>query len=154
LKRRALLILAAAVLSVAAVFVSGYAVGVHRGGSAPGNAVVRTLVLRGTSVAPHARARLEIGPARDANWPITLSVIGLPKSPPHTYYEVDLARDGKPWKSCGTFRAPSASHAVTLTLNAPFALRKGDTWVVTRQSGRQGGVTVGREGGVTALRQV
>jgi hypothetical protein len=141
---RALLLLLAG-LSIGAVFASGYAVGAHRGGSAPRNGVVRTLALRGTSVAPHARAKLEVWHARGGNWPLTLSVVGLPKLPPHTYYEVDLVDGGKPWESCGTFRTASASHTVTLTLNAPRALRKGDSWVVTREA-------LGREGGVTALR--
>ena len=143
-KRRALLLLAAA-LSIVAVFVSGYAVRDHRGGSAPRNAVVKTLALRGTSAAPHARARLEVWHAQAGNWPMTLSVVGLPKLPPHTYYEVDLVRGDKPWVSCGTFRIASASRTVTLTLSAPYALRKGDSWVVTRE-------VQGRRTGVTALR--
>jgi hypothetical protein len=145
--KRPLLLLLAAAISIAAVFVSGYAVGDHPGGSAPRDAVARTRALRGTSVAPNARARLEVWHARSGNWPMTLSVVGLPKLPPDTYYEVDLVRDGRPWRSCGTFRIASASHAVTLTLNSPYALRKGDSWVVTRQA-------LGREGGVTALRPV
>jgi anti-sigma-K factor RskA len=145
-RRRALLLLAAA-LAIAAVFVSGFAVGDHRGGNAPTNSVAGTLALRGTSVAPHARARLEVLRARGGNWPITLSVVGLPKLPPDTYYEVDLVRSGRPPKSCGSFRVASASHAVTLTLNAPFALRKGDSWIVTRQ-------VRGRESGVIALRPI
>jgi hypothetical protein len=141
--KRPVLHLLAAALSIAAVFVSGYAVGDHRGGIAPRNTVIRTLALRGTSVAPHARARLEVRHARGGNWPMTLSVVGLPKLPPHTYYEVDLVRGEEPWRSSGTFRITSAAHAVTLTLNAPYALRKDDSWIVTRQaSGREGGVTV------------
>ena len=143
-KRRPLLLLAAA-FSIVAVFVLGYAVGDHRGGSTSPHALVRTLALRGTSVAPHARATLEVWTARRGNLPMTLSVVGLPKLPPHTYYEVDLVRGGKPFGSCGTFRIARPSLAVTLKLNAPFALRKGDSWVVTRQA-------IGREGGVTALR--
>lgn len=143
-KRRQLLLLAAA-FSIVAVFVLGYAVGDRRGGSTPSHALLRTLTLRGTSVAPHARATLEVWNARRGNLPITLSVVGLPKLPPHTYYEVDLVRGGKPFGSCGTFRIARPSLTVTLTLNAPFALRKGDSWVVTRQA-------IGREGGVTALR--
>jgi hypothetical protein len=143
-KRRALPLLAAA-SSIAAVFASGYAFGDHRGGSTPTRALVRTLNLRGTSVAPHARARLEVWNPRHGNLPMTLSVVGLPKLPPHTYYEVDLVRGGKPRGSCGSFRIARPSRAVTLTLNAPFALRKGDSWVVTRQA-------LGREEGVTALR--
>jgi hypothetical protein len=143
-KRRPLLLLAAA-FSIVAVFVLGYAVGDHRGGSTSPHALVRTLALRGTSVAPHGRATLEVWTARRGNLPMTLSVVGLPKLPPHTYYEVDLVRGGKPFGSCGTFRIARPSLAVTLKLNAPFALRKGDSWVVTRQA-------IGREGGVTALR--
>jgi hypothetical protein len=145
-KRRGPLLLIAAV-SIPAVFVSGYVVRAHRGESVPRNPMVRTLALRGTSIAPKARARLEVWHVRDGNSPLTLSVVGLPKLPPHTYYEVDLLRGKKPFASCGEFRtARSFSHRVTLTLNAPFALRKGDSWVVTRQP-------QGREGGVTVLRQ-
>jgi hypothetical protein len=144
-KRLALLLFAAA-LSIA-VFVSGYVVRNRRGGPAPRNAVVKTLALEGTSVAPHARAKLEVSHGQGANWPMTLRVVGLPKLPPDTYYEVDLVRGGKPWGSCGTFRISSAPRAVTLTLNSPYALRKGDYWVVTRQA-------PDRERGVTALRPV
>jgi hypothetical protein len=143
-KWRALLFLAAASF-IGAVFASGYAIGDDRGGGAPTHALVRTLALRGTSVAPHARARLEVWNARRGNLPMTLRVVDLPKLPPHTYYEVDLVRGGKLWGSCGSFRIARPSRAVTLTLNAPFALRKGDSWVVTRQA-------LGREEGVTALR--
>lgn len=134
-------------LSIAPVFGLGYALGDQRGGNAPGNAVVRTVVLSGTSVAPRARARLEVWRPRRGNSPLTLSVVGLPKLPRHTYYEVDLVHGGKRPESCGTFRIASASHAVIVTLNAPLAPRKGDSWVVTRQA-------QGRERGVAVLRPV
>jgi hypothetical protein len=130
-KRRGLLILAAA-LSIAAVFAAGYAVANQRGGGGSTQATGRTVVLTGTKAAPQARATLEVWRARAGNWPMTLSVVGLKKLPPHTYYEVYLVRDGKPWGSCGAFRVASSSQAVTLTLNAPYKLRKGDSWVVTR----------------------
>jgi hypothetical protein len=143
--RRALILLAA-VFSVVVVFVAGYLARALRTGSAPKRALVTTLALKGTtSVAPHARARLKVWNARLGNLAMTLRVVGLPKLPPHTYYEVDLVRGGKARGSCGTFRVARPSRAVTLTLNAPFAFRQGDSWVVTRQE-------VGREGGVTALR--
>lgn len=144
---RALLLVLAGTISAAAVFASGYAVGNGQNPSTPGNAPVITVALAGTAVAPRARARLEVWHARGGNRPLTLTVVGLPGLPPHTYYEVDLVPDGKPWESCGTFRVASAWQPVTLTLNAPHALRNGDTWVVTRQ-------VRGREGGVAALRQV
>ncbi len=129
-KRRAMLLLAAAV-SVAIVFAAGYAVADHRGGS-PGATPPKTLSLEGTPAAPGARATLEVWHARDGNWPMTLSVVGLPSLPRHTYYEVYLVRDGRPWGACGTFVVSKPSQPLTLTLNAPYSLEPGDSWVVTR----------------------
>ena len=141
-KRRTMLLLAAAV-SIAAVFAAGFAVADQRGGSTKTALVARTLSLKGTAAVPQARATLEVWHARAGNWPMTLSVVGLPKLPAHTYYEVYLVRDGKPWGSCGTFRVASSSKPVTLTFNAPYKLRKGDSWVVTRPvSGREPGRAV------------
>ena len=60
---------------------------------------------------------------------MTLNVSGLPK---HARYEVYLVRDGRPWGSCGGFRVASSSGSMTLSLTAPYALKKGDSWVVTR----------------------
>jgi hypothetical protein len=137
-KRRAVLLLAAAV-AAGAVFAAGYTVGRGRTGGAP-TAVVRTLALKGTSAAPHARGTLEILPARDGNWPMTLSVTGLPELPAHTYYEVYLVRKEGLWASCGSFVVPGSSRAVTLTLNAPYALQPGDSWVVTRTGPGETGV--------------
>ena len=141
-KRRALILLAAA-LSVAVVFFAGYAV---RGGgsSAKAPSPVVALSLRGTSALPKAQARLEVWKARDGNWPMTLSVVGLPKLANHGYYEVYLVRNGHPWGLCGTFRGAGSSTALTVTLNAPYSLHKGDSWVVTRPtaSGSEPGQTV------------
>jgi hypothetical protein len=78
---------------------------------------------------------------------MTLSVVGLPKLPAHTYYEVYLVRDGKPWGSCGTFRVDGSSR-LSLTLNAPYSLEKGDSWVVTRPG------PAGEEPGKTVLRPI
>jgi hypothetical protein len=138
--RRMTLLLAAA-LAAGAVFAAGYAVADHRGGSSI-HAAARTLFLHGTATVPGAQAKLEVWHARAGNWPMTLTVDGLPKLPAHTFYEVYLVRNGKPWGSCGTFRVANSS-PVTLTLNAPYALHKGDSWVVTRQAaGREPGRTV------------
>ena len=143
-KRRAMLLLAAA-LSIAAVFAAGFAVANHRGGGS-GKTVLapETLALKGTAITPRARATLQVWHARSGNWPMTLSVVGLPKLPRHTHYEVYLVRNGKPWGSCGTFRVAGSSRAVTITLNAPYALRKGDSWIVTRPgpAGGEPGKTV------------
>ncbi len=140
LTRGAALLLAAA-LAVAVAFAAGYAVGNER---SPGSAAkpAAILTLRGTRLAPHARATLELWPARAGNWPMTLSVVGLPKLPAHAAYEVYLVRDGRPWAPCGTF-VTAGSGPLTVTLNAPYRLRRGDSWVVTRpQAGREPGGTV------------
>jgi hypothetical protein len=143
-KRRTLVLLAAA-LSIAVVFFAGYAV---RGGGGSGSTgVVQSLELKGTAAVPNAQAKLEVWSPKDGNWPMTLDVQGLPKLPAHTYYEVYLVRDGHPWGSCGTFVVSGSSRPVKVSLNAPYKLQKGDTWVVTRQ-------TPGSEPGKTVMRPV
>ena len=144
-KRRALVLLAAA-LSIAVVFSAGYAVSSQRNSSGSG-VIVQSLELKGTAAVPKARATLEVWRQKDGNWPMTLDVQGLPTLPAHIYYEVYLVRDGHPWGSCGTFVVSNASKVVQVSLNAPYELQKGDTWVVTRQ-------TPGSEPGKTVMRPV
>jgi hypothetical protein len=150
-KPRALLLLAAA-LVVALVFFGGYAVGNHGSGKSAHSGPVIAQALKGTSLAPNAEGTLQVWSSNSGNWPMTLSVAGLPKLPPLTYYEVYLVRHGKPWGSCGTFRVGGSnpSDVVTVTLTAPYSLRKGDTWIVTRPGagGTEPGQTV--LGAVTA----
>jgi hypothetical protein len=142
-KQRGLLLLAAA-LSIVAVFAAGYTVANSRqdgNSAAPGAAKV--LELEGTKALPKARATLEVWKPQAGNWPMALSVTGLPRLPRRAYYYVYLVRDGKPWAPCGAFRVASASQDLTLTLNAPYRLHKGDTWVVTRAlAGHEPGETV------------
>ena len=145
-KRRGLVLLAAA-LSIAVVFFAGY---LTRGGGS-GNTTSKppTLIsLKGTPAVPDARATLAVWQSRNGNWPMKLSVAGLPKVSGRTYYEIYLVRDGKPWAPCGSFRiADSSAGAVTLTFNAPYSLQKGDSWIVTR-------AVFGSEPGKTVLRPV
>ena len=148
-KRRGLLLLAAA-LSIVVVFAAGYAVSNsrHGGSSSSTKDAAATILLRGTKAVPNARATLEVWEPKAGNWPMTLSVTGLPKLPPHAYYYVYLVRDGKPWAPCGAFRVASASQTLTLTMNAPYKLRRGDTWVVTQPAAH------GTEPGKTVLHPV
>jgi hypothetical protein len=78
------------------------------------------------------------------NVPMTLSVAGLRRLPPHNYYDVYLVRGGRvqPWGICGTFRVGGSSRVLTLNFNAPYSLQKGDSWVVTRPG--PGGAEPGR----------
>ncbi len=129
--RHRLALLAAAVVIVALVFLGGYVTG-NRGGGSSGVKAVRTLQLRGTTAAPDALASLRLLPADAGNWPMTLSVTGLPATS-QGYYEVYLVRPGKPWASCGAFVVAGASKATVVTLNAPYRLGASDRWVVTMQ---------------------
>jgi hypothetical protein len=145
-KKRGMLLLAAALVAVL-VFIGGYAAGNGQKGSR-GAGPVTTLNLKGTTIAPHAQASLEVWHPRDGNWPMTLSVVGLDQLPPRRYYEVYVVRGGKILGSCGVFRVNQTRNPVVVTLNAPYPLQKGDTWVVTRQG--VGGV----EPGQTVLKPV
>src|SRR5581483_5855898 len=128
--QRRIALLAAALTVFALVFLAGYLAGNH-GGSLAGS---RTLQLRGTAAAPNALASLVVQDADAAgNWPMRLSVTGLPKLPPRGYYAVYLTRDGKPFLPCGVFIVRSAHGAVTVQLNAPYRVRPGDSWVVTKE---------------------
>jgi hypothetical protein len=135
IKQRAMVLLAAAIL-VFLVFIGGYVVANNSGGkSSKGRApVVLSQALEGTALVPKAEGALEVWRSKDgSNWPMTLTVAGLPPLPPHRYYEVYLFRDGKIGGSCGSFRVGSSSTGpVTVTLTSPYELRKGDSWVVTR----------------------
>ncbi|MFZ0341370.1 MAG: hypothetical protein WAL31_03440 [Gaiellaceae bacterium] len=143
-KPRAMLLLAAA-LAVAVVFLAGYTLRGNGGGSRV-NSSVLSQALGGTSLVPHAQGTLEVWNSQDGhNWPMTLTVVGLPQLPPHSYYEVYLFRHGKLGGSCGLFRVGSdAQDPVTVTLTSPYELRKGDSWVVTRpgRGGMEPGPTV------------
>ena len=145
-KQRALLLLAAA-LALSLIFLGGYAVGDQRGSNKSAPAV--SLKLTGTSAIPNAQAGLlEVWHRHAGNWPMTLTAVGLPKLAPHYYYEVYLIRDGKLSGSCGTFRVTNPKLPIRVTLNSPYTLEKGDSWIVKRPG--PGGV----EPGKTVLRPV
>ena len=137
--RRTVLLLAAAVAILALAFLGGYIAG-NGGSSASG----RVLKLAGTPAAPNALASLEIEHVDAAgNWPMKLTVTGLPKQHGSAYYEVFLVRNGKPYAPCGAFKV-ATDRAVTVQLNAPYRLKSGDTWVVTLEtpSSREPGTVV------------
>ena len=145
-KGRAMMLLAAALVGVL-VFIGGYAAGNGQKGSS-GRTLVSTLNLKGTRAAPNARASLEVWHPKDGNWPMTLSVVGLDTLQGRRYYEVYVVRGGKILGSCGVFRVKQTRNPVVVTLNAPYPLQKGDTWVVTRQGAG------GAEPGTTVLKPV
>jgi hypothetical protein len=124
-------LLAAAVVVLLLAFLGGYIAG---NGNDNGLANGRLLKLKGTKAAPAALASLRLQSVdTSGNWPMRLSVRGLPKLPPKGYYEVFLVREGKIYAPCGSFVVGSADSTVSVQLNAPYRLRQGDSWVVTKQ---------------------
>ncbi|HUZ14544.1 MAG TPA: hypothetical protein VMU72_00010 [Gaiellaceae bacterium] len=136
---RKVALLAAALIVLGTTFSVGYATGNQA--TAPATHVA-TLALKGTAAAPHARATLDVLPPTGGNWPMTLAVSGLPRVAAPTYYVVWLVRNGKPWAPCGEFVVSKPSSSLTLTLTAPYSLRNGDRWIVTRQRNDQLGAGV------------
>ena len=129
--QRRVMLLAAALALAAVAFLTGYITG---NGSGDGLSAGHTISLVGTKSAPGALASLRVEPPDPAgNWPMRLSVTGLAKLPAKGYYTVYLVRNGKPFAPCGTFVVAGKEHGASVWLNAPYAIRKGDTWVVTRQ---------------------
>jgi hypothetical protein len=128
--QRSVALLAAALSLVAVAFLAGYLTGNSGSGLPAGH----TLSLVGTKAAPGALASLRVEAADAAgNWPMELSVTGLPKLPAHGYYTVYLTRNGKPLAPCGTFVVAGKAHGTAVTLNAPYDLHEGDSWIVTKQ---------------------
>ena len=131
--RHRLALAAAAAIAVAAVFLGGYIVGNSNHNGNP--SAIHTIELSGTSFAPSALASLRVLPEDLAgNWPMTLAVSGLPALPQDGYYAVYLVRGGKPWKPCGWFTVDSPRKTVTISMNAPYQLEQGDSWIVTMQA--------------------
>lgn len=127
--QRRLALLAAAFVVLALVFLGGYITGNDS------TVTGRLIRLEGTALAPKAEGSLRVQDADPAgNWPMTFAALGLPKLPPRGYYEVYLTRNGKPFAPCGTFVVKNRDVGVSVQLNAPYELQRGDGWVVTRQA--------------------
>jgi hypothetical protein len=127
-RRGAVLLLAAAL--AAAVFGGGFLAGAVTHGSSTKSAVV-VIPMHGTRAAPNALASISLQEVDKAgNWPMRITVQGLPKLPPGGYYELYLTRHGHIGATCGTFNVHGG--LTTVSLNAPYELNGFDGWVVTR----------------------
>jgi hypothetical protein len=121
---------AAAVALAAAVAAAFFGIGFLAGHVSSGFHSKRTVAMVGTSQAPNASASIEIGSTDDAgNLPMLIHVDGLPKVA-RGYYELFLTVKGKPRITCGTF---AGGDKVSFRLSIPYALKRYDGWVVTRE---------------------
>ncbi len=118
--------LAAAIATIA--FLGGYIAGYSHSTFD----VNRQVAMNGTSAAPGARGVIKLGkPDTAGNWPMVVTVSGLPRLPKRGYYELFLTRKGKPVAPCGTFTVDSG--ATDMKFTVPYSLRRYDGWVVTVQ---------------------
>jgi hypothetical protein len=124
-RRRGLVALLAAAVLVAAAFAGGYFAG-HGGGMH----AVRQVSLQGTG--GRSFASLAIGEKYSSgNWPIEMSIKGLPQQPnERAYYLLLLWRHGKPAGVCGAFRVSSGG-STKVHFDVPYKIDKSTRWVVT-----------------------
>jgi hypothetical protein len=92
--------------------------------------------MRATASAPQAHATLRIGTRDQAgNWPLTVSVEGLPRLPASGDYEMFLTDGGRVIGSCGTSRVGGGTTVVHL--NVPYVLGRHSGWVIRREPARR-----------------
>lgn len=121
-RRRRYTAVAAAVAAGVVLFGAGYLVA---GGTGPATPV-QTVALSGLRGATGSLALFEKDAA--GNWPMELTVSGLPRLPAGATYELWLTRAGRPSELCGTFVV--AAGETTVRMNAAYRLRDFDGWIV------------------------
>jgi hypothetical protein len=127
--------LAVAAALAAALAVAAFGAGFFVGDSGDSATVQPERVVEMTG--DGARASLAILPQDEAgNWPMRMTVKGLPQLEGDGEYELWLTRGGRLAKPCGTF-VVSGDGRTIVTLNAPYRLRDFDGWVVTRAGSQE-----------------
>jgi len=131
-RRRPATLLAVGIAAAAAAFVIGYAVGDHHNGfSASGPPIP----MHGVGQVAIARADIQIG-SHDSggNYPLEMTVQGLPRLPKGGWYELLLSKGGKPTLPCGDFAVDGTRTTVRLSVPYDFqdlrAHKAFDGWVV------------------------
>jgi hypothetical protein len=127
-RRRGALVAVAAALGLF-LFAVGVLVGTAR--DEPGTFDVVTMV--GTPAAADATASIELFDADGAgNWPMEISVAGLPPAADGATYELWLTSGGEPTVLCGSFLTEPDGSAV-VPMNAPYRLSDFDGWIVVEE---------------------
>ena len=117
-----------AVAAAAALAIVLFGAGYLIGGSGDSPAPLRTVEMSGAGGAKGSLALF----AKDGagNWPMELTVSGLPPLAGGRTYELWLTKGGELADTCGTF--VMASTTTEVPLNAPYRLREYEGWVVVR----------------------
>lgn len=127
-RRRGALLALAAALAVAA-----FALGAALVDGTSGRTVDFTETMSGTAAAADATASLAVFEIDEAgNWPMELTVSGLPPAPSGRPFELWLTRDGELAALCGGFFTSAAGDA-SVPINAPYRFDEFDGWVVVEE---------------------
>jgi hypothetical protein len=129
----------------AAVAAAAFSVGYLVGSSPDHFSAIRSLEMHGVGQLASARATLAVGDQDTAgNYPLKMTVHGLPRTPDGGWYELLLSKNGRPTLPCGSFAVSGQS--VTIQLSIPYDLSKFpalfDGWVVTRHVPKENHVPV------------
>jgi hypothetical protein len=123
-RRRGALLALAAALAVAAFAL---------GAALTGPDVDFTESMTGTAAASDAQATLAVYDLDAAgNWPMELTVSGLPPAASGRPFELWLTRAGQPAALCGAFLTSPTGSAV-VPMNAPYRFDDFDGWVVVEK---------------------
>jgi hypothetical protein len=127
-RRRGALLALAAALAVAA-----FALGAALVDGSSGRSLDFTETMTGTSAAPAATASLSVYDLDDAgNWPMELTVSGLPASASGRPFELWLTRGGELAALCGGFLTSENGEA-SIPMNAPYRFDEFDGWVIVEE---------------------
>jgi hypothetical protein len=125
-----------AVFALAAAIFVGLVIGYAVAGRQNSFESARSVPMHGVGQLAAARAQIEIGTHdTGGNYPLKMTVSGLPHLPQGGWYELLLSKHGHPTLSCGSFAVDGQNE--TLRLSVPYELTSGfgklfDGWVVTR----------------------
>lgn len=131
----------AAFLLAAAVVASAFGIGLLIGDrDSSGFTQSRAVPMHGVGKLASARATLGVGEQDSAgNYPLKMTVQGLPALGTGGWYELLLSKGGRPTLSCGSFAA--ATQGVTVRMSVPYDLslfpKLFDGWVVVAHAPKQ-----------------
>jgi hypothetical protein len=127
-RRRGALLALAAALAVAA-----FALGAALVDGAGGRSVDFTETMAGTAAAADATATLVVFDLDAAgNWPMELTVAGLPPAQSGRPFELWLTREGELAALCGGFFTDADGWA-EVPMNAPYRFAEFDGWVIVEE---------------------
>ena len=116
-------------LAAAAAVAVGFGIGFAVGNSG-GYSTSFSVPMHGLGRLAAASASIDVGPLdAGGNWPLRVTVRGLPTLPANGWYALYLTKKGMPAVTCGTFRTSGGVTRVRLT--APYRLTEYDGWIIT-----------------------